>query len=168
MTTTTATTTSTTTSKLRGCKGESMTRETRDLPFSFVSISAPPSTICVSGSTTSLYNNQFIYSISQLYAAGMMNNQFSIYVAYSNANVTSSTIWTASQSSIAQTSYLAIQTDRNLVVYTVSGNTVVWSLGLWNNGAGNPFCLQMLNSGNLVWTDTTGTIIWETNTAQTG
>lgn len=145
-----------------------MKRETRDLPFCFAYIPAPPSTICVSGSTTPLDNNQFIYSVSQLYAAGMMNNQFGIYIAYSNANVTSSTIWTASQSSTAQTSYLAIQMDRNLVVYTVSGNTVVWSMDLRNNGAGSPFCLQMLNSGNLIWTDTTGTIIWETNTAQIG
>lgn len=145
-----------------------MKRETGTILFFFASIPAPPSTICVNGFTTTFYDNQFIYSISQLFAAGMMNNQFSIYIAYGNANVTTSTIWTASQSSTAQTSYLAIQLDRNLVVYTVSGNTVVWSLGLWNNGAGSPFCLQMLNSGNLIWTDTNGTLIWETNTAQIG
>jgi hypothetical protein len=138
------------------------------LPSCFTSIPAAPSAICVSGSTTFIYNNQLIYSISQLYAAGMMNNQFGIYMAYSNANVTSSAIWTASQSSTAQASYLAIQMDRNLVVYTVSGNTVLWSMGLWNGDSGNPFCLEMLNSGNLIWTDSTGTTIWQTNTAQAG
>jgi hypothetical protein len=95
----------------------------------------------------------------------MRNNQFGIYIAYSNANVTFSTIWTAGQSSTAQTSYLAIQNDRNLVVYT-SGGSVTWAMGLWNNGADKPYCLTMQNSGNLIWTNNVNTIVWQTNTAQ--
>ena len=133
--------------------------------FFFSTVLAPASVICVSSSRSYLYNDQFIYSPSQLYAAGMRNNQFGIYVAYSNANVTYSTIWTAGQSSTAQTSYLAIQNDRNLVVYS-TGGSVTWAMGAWNNGAGNPFCLQMLNSGDLIWTDNTGATVWHTNTVQ--
>ena len=135
--------------------------------MSFVFLLAPPSVICVSTTSANLQNNQFIYSPSQLYAAGMMNNQFGIYRAYSNANVTSSTIWTASQSSTSQTSYLALQNDRNLVVYITTGG-VTWAMGLWNNGADNPYCLTIQNSGNLIWTNSSNIIVWQTNSAQPG
>ncbi|CAF1169530.1 unnamed protein product [Rotaria sp. Silwood1] len=97
----------------------------------------------------------------------MLNNQFGIYRAYGYGNVTSTTIWTASQSSTSQTAYLALQTDRNLVVYTMSWG-VLWAAGINNGGIGNPFCFQMLDSGNLIWTDSSSTIIWQTNTVQSG
>ena len=123
--------------------------------------------ICVINVSIALQNDQFIYSPSQLYAAGMMNNQFGIYRAYSNGNVTSTTIWTASQSSTAQTSYLELQDDCNLVVYTVSGG-VTWTINVSSDGTGKPYCLTMQNSGNLIWTNNTITIVWQTNSAQTG
>ncbi|CAF1228850.1 unnamed protein product [Rotaria sp. Silwood1] len=97
----------------------------------------------------------------------MLNNQFGIYRAYGYGNVTSTTIWTASQTSTSQTSFLALQTDRHLVVYTSTGG-VLWYSGTNNGGVGSPFCFQMLDSGNLIWTDNSGTVVWQTNTAQSG
>ena len=61
-----------------------------------------------------------------------------------------------------------MQTDRNLVVYVVSSGVVLWSGNTSNNGVGSPFCMQMLNSGNLVWTDNSGVTVWQTNTIQSG
>lgn len=98
----------------------------------------------------------------------MMNHQFGIYRAYSNANVTSSTIWTATQSSTSSSARLVVQGDRNLVIYTTT-NTVLWSSNTWTGSSGgNPYCLQILDSGNLIWTDNTNGIVWQTNSAQTG
>ena len=132
------------------------------------SISAPPSTICVSTLNVKLHNNKFVYSpTSQIYAAGMLNNQFGVYKAYGYGNVTLTALWTAAQRSTAQTCYLEIQTDRNLVVYGLTGGTF-WATMTNNGGAGSPFCLQMLDSGNLIWTNSSGAIVWQTNTAQVG
>ncbi|CAF3514196.1 unnamed protein product [Rotaria sp. Silwood1] len=97
----------------------------------------------------------------------MLNNQFGVYKAYGYANVTSTALWIAPQTSTSQTSYLALQTDRHLVVYT-SASGVLWYSNTVNGGIGIPFCLQMLDSGNLVWTDYSSAIVWQTNTAQTG
>lgn len=128
----------------------------------------PPSSICVANGSEILYNNQFIYSpTSQAYAAGMLNNQFGVYQAFGYGNVTTTALWKASQTSTSQAGLLALQSDRNLVVYgTTSG--VLWTPYINNGGVGAPFCLQMLDSGNLIWTDSTSTIIWQTNTAQIG
>ena len=135
--------------------------------MSFSVTQAPPSTICVT-SGAYLYNNQFIYSPTfENYAAGMLNNQFGIYRAFGYGSVTSTAIWTASQSSTSQTCFLSIQGDRNLVVYTLN-YTVLWSPFVMNGGIGNPFCLQILDSGNLIWTDVFGALIWQSNSAQSG
>ncbi|CAF0852610.1 unnamed protein product [Adineta steineri] len=134
------------------------------------SILAPPSTACIDATGLSLYNNQFIYSpTTQVYAAGMLNNTFGIYKAYGYQNVTTSAIWRASQNpnNASVECHFALQTDRNLVVYTIN-NAVMWSPYVNNGGSGNPFCLEMLDSGNLIWIDRNATIIWQTNTAQSG
>ncbi|CAF3803969.1 unnamed protein product [Rotaria sordida] len=134
------------------------------------STTTPPSTLCVNNtSDRKLYNNEFIYSpTSQVYAAGMLNNQFGIYRAYGYGNVTSTTIWTASQSTTSITCHLQLQTDRNVVVYTTTSSIAVWAAGVNNGGSGKPFCLQMLDSGNLIWINNTGSTIWQTNSAQSG
>jgi hypothetical protein len=111
-------------------------------------------------------NNVFLYSNSQAYAAGLLNYQLGVYIVNGSGSVTSTSIWTASQSS-TQSCYFTLQTDRNLVIYgTVSG--VYWASNCNNGGSGNPFCLQMLDSGNLQWIDTTNSIIWQSNSAQSG
>ena len=141
-----------------------------DLSFSFavLSVVAPPSTICATNSSARLYNNQYIYSpASQVYAAGMFNNQFGIYRSYAYGNVTSA-IWTASQSSTSQTAYLAMQTDQNLVVYFLSNNFALWSTSTFNGHNTDQCCLRMLDSGNLIWTNTSGTLLWQSNTVQPG
>ena len=108
-------------------------------------------------------NNQFLYSpTSQTYAAGMLNNQFGVFRAYGLGNVTSTSIWRANQTTTAQTCFVALQIDRNLVVYTSNG-TVLWAINTINNGSGTPFCLEMLDSGNLRWIDNTATVYWQTN-----
>ncbi|CAF2072907.1 unnamed protein product [Rotaria magnacalcarata] len=128
----------------------------------------PPSSICVSTASALLYNNDFIYSpTSQIYAAGMLNNQFGIYIAYGYGGVTSTAIWKASQTSTSGTCYLALQTDRNLVVYTLPSG-YVWTPFTNNGGIGLPFCLSILDSGNLIWTNSAGIIIWQSNSAQSG
>ena len=126
-------------------------------------ILVPGDPICVSLADLYLYNNQFIFSPAQNYAAGMMNNQFGVYRSYSNTNVTSSTTWTASQTSTSQNAYLALQADRNLAVYTVSGNAILWSANKNNGGIGKPFCLQMTDTGLLRWIDSNNTYIWTSN-----
>ncbi|CAF4215570.1 unnamed protein product [Adineta steineri] len=128
---------------------------------------AIPSSICVSnvGKNAILNANQFIYSpTQQIYAAGMLSNQFGVYQAYGYGNVTSTAVWTASQSSRPTGAYFVAQVDRNLVVYTASGS-ILWAINTYNNGAGSPFCLKMLDSGNLVWVDSTNTIIWQSNSS---
>ncbi len=126
---------------------------------------APPSTACSSSTSNAmLSNNQFIYSPThQLYAAGLLNNQFGVYNAYGYGNVTSTALWTCPQSSVQPNSSLAAQQDRNLVVYAGTG-AVLWA----SNTGTSPFasyCLQMLDNGNLIWTNSTNSIIWQTNTA---
>ena len=96
----------------------------------------------------------------------MLNNQFGVYQAYGYDNVTSTAIWTANQTSTSQPCKLALQTDRNLVVYlTNPGNdsSVLWTAQVQNNGTGSPFCLQMLDTGNLIWINSTSNIIWQSN-----
>ncbi|CAF1124276.1 unnamed protein product [Adineta steineri] len=133
------------------------------------SVLAPPSTICVTNNSATLHNNQFIYSpATQAYAAGMLNNTFGIYKAYGYQNVTTSAIWRANQIHNSSVEcFLNIQTDRNLVVYTTN-LAVMWAASVPNSGSGDPFCLKMLDSGNLIWIDRSATIIWQTNTVQTG
>lgn len=97
----------------------------------------------------------------------MLNNRFGIYIASGYQSVSSVAIWTAAQSSAPSGDYLAVQGDRNLVVYS-STSAVLWSPMVYNNGTGRPFCLSILDSGNLIWYDSTGTIIWQSNSAQTG
>jgi len=139
-----------------------------DLSFLFFFILALPLTACVSNVSIVLNNSQFIYSpTSQAYAAGMLNNQFGIYYAYGYGNVTSTALWTASQSTTSVSSFLGLQTDRNVVVYTTSWSAI-WASATVNNGFGNPFCLKMLDSGNLIWIDNTSSIIWQTYTTQSG
>ncbi len=122
-----------------------------------------PSTSCSNATTNSiLYSNQFIYSPThQLYAAGMLNNQFGVYNAYGYGNVTSTAIWTCPQIAVLANSVFAAQQDGNLVVYAGNG-TVLWA----SNTSVAPFasyCLQMLDNGNLIWTNSTGSIVWQTN-----
>ena len=126
----------------------------------------PPSTLCTSNSAGSnLFNNEFIYSpTSQQYAAGMLNNQFGVYQTYGYPSVTSVALWTANQSSTSNACYFAGQTDRNLVVYDLKIPAVYWAAAINNNGTGGPFCLQMLDTGNLIWTDSTLAIVWQSNT----
>ena len=112
-----------------------------------------------------LYNNQFIYSPTlRTYAAGMLNNVFGVYNAYGYNNVTSNALWTAPQSSNPTGSFFAAQNDRNLVVYA-SNSAVLWTAAIHITGVQAAFCLQMLDNGNLIWTDTSNNVIWQTNTA---
>jgi hypothetical protein len=112
-----------------------------------------------------LYANQFIYSLThQLYAAGMLNNQFGIYNAYGYGNVTSTAIWTAPQSSTPAGASFAGQTDRNLVVYA-SNSAVLWTANIYIVGSPTIYCLKMLDSGNLIWINATSSIIWQSNSA---
>ncbi|CAF1614327.1 unnamed protein product [Rotaria magnacalcarata] len=94
----------------------------------------------------------------------MLNNQFGVYVAYGYNNVTSTSIWTAGQSSTPAGAFFAAQGDRNLVVYTSSG-VPIWSPMVNNGGVGAPFCLAMQDSGNLVWTDSTSALIWQSGSS---
>jgi hypothetical protein len=91
----------------------------------------------------------------------MLNNQFGVYDAYGYNNVTSTTIWTATQSSTPAGAGFAAQNDRNLVVY--DGSTAIWSSNTYITGLMATFCLQMLDNGDRIWTNTTGSIIWESN-----
>ena len=94
----------------------------------------------------------------------MKNNLFGVYIAYANANVTSTTIWTASQSSTPSDARFQGQDDRNLVVYrSIPTTSVLWTAGIPINGTNSPFCLKILDNGNLIWTDSLNTIIWQTN-----
>ncbi|CAF1151669.1 unnamed protein product [Adineta steineri] len=123
--------------------------------------STPPSTACIDTTGLSLYNNQFIYSpTSHVYAAGMLNNTFGVYKAYGYQNVTTTAIWLANQNpnNSSVDCFLALQADCNLVVYTLNG-VAVWANMVNNGGSGNPFCLEMLDSGNLIWIDQNATII---------
>lgn len=94
----------------------------------------------------------------------MLNNQFGVYASYAYNNVTSTALWLCPQSSAPAGAFFAAQLDRNLVVYTSSGG-VLWTAGIWVSGMNAAFCLQMLDSGNLVWTDSSNTIQWQTNTS---
>jgi hypothetical protein len=94
----------------------------------------------------------------------MLNNQFGVYNAYGYYNVTSTTIWAATQSSTPAGAYFAAQWDRSLVVYTATAD-VILSPNTYNGGVGAPFCLNMLDNGNLVWSDNTNVIVWQSNSA---
>ncbi|CAF1475143.1 unnamed protein product [Rotaria magnacalcarata] len=94
----------------------------------------------------------------------MLNNQFGVYVAYGYNNVTSTSIWTAGQSSTPTGAYFVAQADRNLVVYTSNG-APIWSPLINNGGVGAPFCLAIQDSGNLVWTNSTNTLIWQSGSS---
>lgn len=126
---------------------------------------APPSTSCANATTNSIiYNNQFIFSPSNyLYAAGMLNNQFGVYRSYGYDNVTSTAIWTCPQSAVLASSIFAAQQDGNLVVYAGTG-TVLWTSATSSTPFAS-YCLQMLDSGNLIWTNSANTIVWQTNSA---
>ena len=113
-------------------------------------------------SASMLYNNQFIYSPTfQFYAAGMLNNQFGVYNANGYGNVTSTAIWTANQTSTTGSGFVAAQCDKNVVVYL--NNNPVWASGSFSTGSCETFCLEILDDGNLIWLDSTNTIIWQSN-----
>ncbi|UJR11851.1 hypothetical protein I4U23_016031 [Adineta vaga] len=124
-------------------------------------ISDPISTACTSDRDRSLFENEFLYSpTSQRYAAGLLNGQFGVYEPYGYDNVTSYVIWLADQKSQPGVE-LKLQRDRNLIVY---GNSeALWGAGGYNGGDGGPFCLKLLDSGNLVWINNDEEIIWQTD-----
>lgn len=97
----------------------------------------------------------------------MLNNQFGVYRAYGYGNVTSTALWTASQSSTPTGAFFAAQNDRNLVVYASNG-AVLWAANIFISGLTSAFCLKMLDTGNLIWTDPSNVIIWQTNSTVTG
>jgi len=90
----------------------------------------------------------------------MLNNQFGVYVAYGYANVTSTAIWTAPQTSTPAGAFLAVQADRNIVVYT-STPSALWFSGTFIVNHSALHCLQILDNGNLIWKNSGGTIIWQ-------
>ena len=93
----------------------------------------------------------------------MLNNQFGIYRANGYGSVTTTSVWTGGPT--ASGAYLAIQCDRNLVIYA-SG--AVWSSGTFISGSCATYCLKMLDNGNLMWVDTSNALIWQSNSAVTG
>ena len=96
----------------------------------------------------------------------MKNNLFGVYVAYGNTYVTSTAVWTASQSSTPSDAWFQAQYDRNLVVYTSTFSPrAIWVSYTWNGGMNSPFCLEMLDNGNLIWKDSSNNIIWQTNSS---
>ncbi|CAF4131292.1 unnamed protein product, partial [Adineta steineri] len=124
------------------------------------------SNVCVDTTEIIFNNHQFIYSpTSQVYAAGMLNNQFGVYIAHGYGNVTSTKIWLAGHQDSFPT-YLVMQPDRNLVVLKSDTGQVLWASHTHNDGSGKPFCLEMQDSGNLEWIDNNSSIIWETDTVQ--
>lgn len=98
----------------------------------------------------------------------MLNNQFGVYQAAGYGRVTSTAIWTAPQTTTSVPCWLALQVDRNLVVYSsvpMPGSIILWTPRIENNGTGSPFCLRMLDTGNLIWINSTLDIVWESNSA---
>ena len=91
----------------------------------------------------------------------MLNNQFGVYNAYGYNNVTSTAIWTANQTSTPTGAIFAPQNDGNLVVY--NGTLAIWDSQTFTSGLVAVFCLEMLDSGNLIWMNATNVIIWESN-----
>jgi hypothetical protein len=107
----------------------------------FYFIEAAPASFCILNSAGSFSNNYFLYLNSRTYAFGLLNYQLGVYQVNNTTNVTTTSVWLASQSSTASCSF-ALQTDRNLVVYgSVSG--VYWAAGCNNGGTGRPYCLLM-------------------------
>ncbi|CAF1378124.1 unnamed protein product [Adineta ricciae] len=135
-----------------------------------VTTSTPPSSLCANTTSSAfLYKNQFIYSpTSQTYAAGMLNNQFGVYKAYGYQNVTATAIWNAKQKPTTYEAYFVAQGDRNLVVYAASVGTVLWSANTASRVYGEPFCLNMLDTGILMYVDGSGSTIWQTNIEPNG
>ena len=113
-----------------------------------------------------MYNNAFLYSNLQTYAAGLLNYQFGVYIVNGNGSVNSTAVWNASQTS-TQPCHFAFQTDRNLVIYGTVGG-VYWAANSNNGCSGYPFCLQMWDSGNLQLINNTSTMVWQSNSAQSG
>ncbi|CAF4365579.1 unnamed protein product [Rotaria magnacalcarata] len=68
------------------------------------------------------------------------------------------------RSSTPTGAYFVAQADRNLVVYTSNG-APIWSPLINNGGVGAPFCLAIQDSGNLVWTNSTNTLIWQSGSS---
>ena len=113
-----------------------------------------------------LSNNEFIYSPkSQNYAAGLLNNTLGVYKAFGFENVTSFALWTAKPSKNCDVCHLGIQTDGNLVLCMNDG-TGIWASNTYNENVQTPLCLEILDSGNLIWTDRKDNILWHTNTIQ--
>ncbi|CAF1161269.1 unnamed protein product [Didymodactylos carnosus] len=121
------------------------------------------SSICTNGTST-LYNDEFIVSPNRLYAAGLYNNSFGVYnTAAFGCNSTA--IWSASQSSAPAGAYVIAQNDANLVIYG-STSGPVWAAGTNHGQNDAPYCLIMLDSGNLIWVEGNSTVMWQTNTVQ--
>ncbi|CAF0949262.1 unnamed protein product [Adineta steineri] len=165
-TTSTSTESSTTTSTSTTSSTTTSSTTTSTSTTSSTTTSILSSNVCVDTTDIIFNNHQFIYSpTSQVYAAGMLNNQFGVYIAHGYGNVTSTGIWLADYKESSPT-YLVMQPDRNLVVLKSGTNEVLWASNTDNDGSGKPFCLEMLDSGNLEWIDNTSSIIWETDTVQ--
>lgn len=98
----------------------------------------------------------------------MRNNQFGIYRSYGYNNVTSVSIWLATQTSTAPTNILALQANGNLRVYSLTTSSGVWASGTHQVGIGGPFCLKMLDSGNLIWTNGSTVLLWHSSSVQPG
>jgi hypothetical protein len=115
-------------------------------------------------SSVYLYNNEYIYSSNQLYAVGLQNYQFGVYKAYGYNNVSTISVWNATQTSTPSTLVLVAQNVGNLVIYAnASTSAYVWASSTTNYGLnGNPYTLSILNNGTLQLTNGTNYVIWHT------
>ena len=95
----------------------------------------------------------------------MLNNQFGVYRTNGYGSVTNTSIWTAGPT--VPGGYFAAQNDRNLVVYPGGGGGAVWASNT-NSGPGAVYCLEMRDDGNLIWVDSSSSIIWQSNSAVPG
>lgn len=133
----------------------------RNLPA--LILASPPSIICT-GSSSNVYltNSFFIYSPSQRFAAGVVNDRFGVYVANGYNSVTNIGIWLSPGSTAQPGAHLVAQFDRNLVIYA-SGTGALWASHTAIGYTGYTFCLHMLDNGALIWTDPWNNIIWRTS-----
>ncbi|CAF1222640.1 unnamed protein product [Adineta ricciae] len=121
------------------------------------------SSACTSEEDRSFSDNEFICSpSSKTFAAGLLEGQFGVYRTDGYGNVTSSSIWLASQNPKLG-SELKLQSDGHLVVY--GKGIAIWGSKTENGGRGRPFCLEIADTGNLQWIDAKKKVLWETNTA---